>query len=267
MNFRKLYSKLFGEDKELAEIEKWFMEGSSSSGDNNNTSKDVDAICKKLLDIKNEGIKKDQVTADMVPIIQNAADDGDGLAAYVMGLLYLNGLEIDGETVVDENPDKMLECLRRGAEAGNSFAQNEYGQQLSNGVDGSTDHEDADEEAGFPWIVKSGESGNVFGLHRMTNAYIDGSYGQDVDLRRALECFEKIVEAKDSEEWPNEMIVRAKGYLEFLPGIISGDVKAMHSLGEWLKSQEGDWDYTWGYGDADSESEFWLKKAEDAKES
>ena len=261
MNFRKLYRKLFGDDHEFDEVEKWFQEGRTSSegvGDNGNEAKeDAEVLCKLLLDVKNEGIKKDQVAADMVPIIQNAADDGDGLAAYVMGLLYLNGLEIDGETVVDEDPDKMLEYLRMGAEAGNMFAQSEYGQELC--------IEKGDDEAGFSWIVKSGGKGNVFGLHRMTNAYIDGSYGQEVDLKKALECFKKIVEAKDDEEWPDEMIVRARGYLEFLPAIISGDVKAMRSLGEWLKVREGNWEYTWGYGDADSESEFWLKKAEGCK--
>ena len=81
MNFRKLYSKLFGEDKELAEMEKRFVEGypSAESSDDvsNNANEDVKALCKKLLDIKNEGIRKDQVTADMVPTIQSAADDGD----------------------------------------------------------------------------------------------------------------------------------------------------------------------------------------------
>ncbi|MBR5549567.1 MAG: hypothetical protein IKU71_07540, partial [Kiritimatiellae bacterium] len=115
--------------------------------------------------------------------------------------------------------------------------------------------------AGFPWIVKAGENGNVFGLHRMTYAYIDGSYEQEIDFEKALKCFEKIVEEKDSEEWPIEMIVRAKGYLKFLPSIIAGDVKAMQSLGEWLKSCEENWDYSWGLGDADSESEFWLEMA------
>lgn len=270
MNFRKICRKLFGEDKEISEAEKWFMEESASperggGANSNNANEDAEALCRLLLDIKAETIHKDQVTADMVPIIKNAADNGNGLAAYVMGELCLFGLEIDGGTIVRESPDKMLEYLRIGAEAGNAFAQCEYGQQLCNGVDGSADHEDGDDEAGFPWILKSGENGNVFGLHRMTYAYIDGSYGQEVDLEKAQECFKKIIEEKDSENWPDEMIVRAEGYLEFLPAIISGDVEAMQSLGEWLKSHEGNWDYSWGIGGADSESEFWLKKANGCK--
>ena len=266
MNFRSLVEKIFGEDKELAAAEKWFMEGGASSkstsngSDKTNTNNDVLMLCKRLLDPKNEGIHKDQVTADSVTIIQNAADNGNGLAAYVMGQLYEFGLEVDGETIVEEEPDKMLEYYRIGAEAGDPFAQSEYGQQLCNGVDGSTEHEDGDDEAGFPWIVKAGENGNVFALHRMTNAYIDGSYGQKVNFEKALACFKRILEVKDSAEWPDEMILRAKGYIEFLPRIIAGDVGAMRPLGEWLKAHEGDWDYTWGYGDSDSESEFWLKK-------
>lgn len=236
------------------------------SEDVNKANEEAEAICKLLLDVKHDRIYKDLITADMVPVIKDAADNGNGLSAYVMGLLYDFGLKIDGKSVVATDADKKYEYLRAGAEAGDPFAQNEYAHQLEFGDERTEEHFDsADTESWFPWIVKAGENGNVFALHRMTSAYIDGSDGQRVDLKKALACFEKIVEAKDSEEWPDEMIVRAKGYLEFLPSIISGDAKAMRSLGEWLKSHEGDWDYTWGYGDADSESEFWLEKADGCK--
>ena len=77
-----------------------------------------------------------------------------------------------------------------------------------------------------------------------------------------MESFKAIIKAKDNYDWPEEMIVRAKGYLQFLPQIISDDsIEAVRNLGEWLKDREGEWDYSWGLGDADSESDFWLKMA------
>ena len=225
--------------------------GSVSKGDDLNEK--ANAICKSLLDLKNEGVFSGRVTADMLPVIKKAADAGNGLAAFVMGKLHYGGLEIDGNTVVEDNEDKMLDYYRKGAEAGDLFAQSEYGQVLCNEYD--------DEASGYPWIKKSGENGNVFSLHRMTYAYLDGSYGQEVDFGKALECFKAIVNEKDTYDWPEEMIIRAKGYLQFLPAIIGGDVNAMEGLGKWLKQREAGWDYTWGLGDAGYESEFWLKKA------
>ena len=214
----------------------------------------VNEMCKKLLDVKNEGIYSNRVTADMVSEIKSAADGGNGLAAYVMGKLHFGGLKLDGKTVVADDSDAMMKYYRKGAEAGDPFAQSEYGQELCNEYD--------DEASGYPWIKKSGENGNVFSLHRMTYAYLDGSYGQKVDFKKALECFKAILKAKGTYDWPEEMIVRAKGYLQFLPRIIGDDdVKAMRDLGEWLKKHEGSWEYSWGLGEAGDESEFWLKRA------
>ena len=225
---------------------------------------EVEALCMKIVDASSEGIHARKVTKDIVDVIRRAADRGVGIAAYVMSQFYdYGGFDIDGENVVRENADKMLEYLRIGAEAGDHFSQSKYGNDLCNGVDGSTDHEDGDDEAGFPWIAKAGKNGNVLALHRMTWAYLDGSYGQTPDLNKALECFKAIVAAKDMCAWKEEWIERAQGYLKFLPDIIDGDIGAMRKLGEWLKEREGGWEYSWGIGDASDESAYWLKKADD----
>ena len=228
---------------------------------------EVKALCMKLIDIPNEGIHLDNLTKDLVNVIKKSADLGVGISAYVMGQFYGSGLKIKGETIVPEDADKMLECLRKGAEAGDHFAQGCYGNELCNGVEGSTDHEDGDDETGFPWIVKAGKNGNVLALHRMTWAYLDGSYGQTPDLRKALECFRASVAAQDAYDWKEEWIERAQGYLKFLPAVIDGDIGAMRKLGEWLKEHEGDWEYSWGIGDSSEESTYWLKKANDAGDS
>lgn len=242
--------------------------GNNENNEEDDAPVEVESLCKRLLDIKNEGIHKDQITAKMVAIIKAAADKGDGLAAYVMGQLCFWGLELDGESIVEEDADKALEYYLMGAKAGNSFAQCEYGVQLCIGVDGSTDHEDADEESGFPWIEKSGENGNIDGLYRMTCAYIYGDYGQEVDFEKALVCFKKIIDFRDAADWPDEIIERAKGYLKFMSRIISGDVSAMRSLGEWLKLREGDWEHPYGesFGGVDSESAFWLNMSQKDKD-
>ena len=223
----------------------------------------VKTLCMKLIDIPNEKIHRDKLTKDMVAVIRDAADRGNGIAAYVMGMLYQWGLKVDGATVVPEDAHKMLEYLRRGAEAGDHFAQSGYGEALRTGADGVFDE---DEEAGFRWMSKAGKNGNVLALHRMTWAYLDGSYGQTPDLNKALECFKAIIAAKDMCAWKEEWIERAQGYLKYLPDIIDGDTDAMRKLGEWLKEREGGWEYSWGIGDASDESAYWLKKADDAEE-
>lgn len=216
------------------------------------------SFCARFLDIYNDGIHKDLITADMVPTIQEAADSGDGLAAYVMGKLYEYGLEIDGETIVEEDANAMFDYYRKGAEAGNKFAQGEYGIMLCNGWEGSSEHEDGDDEAGFPWIEKAGENGNVLALHRMTYAYLDGSFSQFRALDFAYRCFSAILAVKNKDAWKAEFFERAKGYLRYLPKVMMDDSKAMRALAKWLKEKEGGWEYSWGLGDKSTESEYWI---------
>lgn len=245
MNFKGLFGKFFKKSNEC----------------NGEAPSSGESFCVRLLDIYNDGIHKDRITVDMVPAIQEAADNGDGLAAYVMGKLCESGLEIEGETIVEEDADAMFDYYRKGAEAGNKFAQGEYGIMLCNGWEGSSEHEDGDDEAGFPWIEKAGENGNVLALHRMTYAYLDGSFSQFRDLDFAYRYFSAILAVKDKEGWKAEFFERATGYVKYLPKIIRGDSKAMRALAKWLKEKEGGWEYSWGLGEKSTESEYWDERA------
>ena len=225
---------------------------------------DVEALCLPLIDVANEGIHKGKISREMVGAIKDAADKGHGMAAYVMGRLYgSGGLQTYGEVVVPEDMDEMLKYLRIGAEAGNLFAQGCYGNELRVGVDGSSNHKDGDDAAGYPWIFKAAEQGDVLSLHRLSYDYLGGSSYLKVDIPKALECFRAILAAKDAYAWNKEWIERAKGYVEFLPEIINGKIDSMCQLAEWIKKREGGWGWSWGLGDAQNESSYWLKKAAD----
>lgn len=231
-----------------------------NSGDSEGGSRccgDIKALCKDLLDIGNGTIRTGKITREVLDAVKKHADEGSGIASYVMGELNFLGLEIDGDEVISYDPDAMMEYLFKAAKAGCHFAQGALGNYLWSGVDGSEDYEDGNDPDSFSWITKAAKNGNVLALHRMTFAYLGGDYGQKVDFEKALECFKSIIEAKDSEAWNQEWIDRASGYLRYLPAIIDGDEQSARKLADWLKEVESDWDWSWGIGDADTESEFW----------
>jgi hypothetical protein len=223
---------------------------------------DVEGACKDIINIPEEGIFEEKITTDLLEKIKEAADNGVGIAAYILSRLYQYGFELDGKEAVPVDADKRLKYLLKAAEAGCHFAQGELGNELWVGFDCSNPtYEKGEHPDSFMWIEKAAKSGNVLALHRATYAYLDGGYGQKADWSKALECFHAIIAAKDTENWNEEWIERAIGYLRYYPQIIKGDTEAMRLLGEWLKAKESSWDWSWGIGEEIEESSFWLKKA------
>lgn len=216
---------------------------------------DVVALCKKLIDIKSSSnieIHKDQITADMVPIIQNAADNGVGLATVIMGNLYAYGLKVDEKVVVEENSEKAMAYLRKGAEVGDCIAQGTYGlwQCIGIGVK-------EDVQTGFPWFVKAGANGNIESLYLMAiDGYIYDEYGQGRNLIKSLECFKAILNAKGRDAWYQGYISSAEGYVKFLPDIINNDAKAMIAFAEWIRVNEKYEDRS-----GDEDHLYWLEQA------
>lgn len=222
---------------------------------------DVNKYCKSLIDTTDEGVCTEKVTSEEVfSKIKDAADNGNGLAAYVMSWMYLGGFDLNGKELLPVDSDERVRYLFIAAKAGCHFAQSELGNALWCGIEDSEDYEEGEHPDSFYWIEKAANQGNVFALHRASYAYLDGDYGQKVDWDKALDCFKSIIDAKDAEVWKDEWIERATGYLRYFPQIIEGDKAAMQNLGAWLKERESNWDYSFGLGGTD-ESEFWLNKA------
>ena len=212
---------------------------------------DVEAICKQLIDISSDSyvkIRKDNITADMVRAIQDATNKGVGSATVVMGLLHDNGLEINGRAVIERNDKKAMEYYQKGAEAGDLLAQGAYGIRLA---------KKEDKEAGFQWLIKASENGNIESLYLLAiDGYIYGKYGHDRDLAKALECFKAILNAKDKDAWYHGYISSAEGYVKLLPSIINNDSRAMLALAEWMESNEKYEDRTNG-----EDHVYWMEQA------
>ncbi len=201
---------------------------------NGTGSVDVEAMCKRLICImpaadgfylkENMQLFEDDITADMVSAIHDAAAKGLGVAMFVMGELFQHGLEIDGKVVVERDWDKATEYMHKGAEAGDSLAQGAYGLRLI----------EKDKETAVRWLVTAGENGNIESLYFLAiHGCIYGEYGHGKDLVKALEYFNKILNVHDdiSDAY---YINGAKGYVKFLPRIIDNDTEAMLELAAWL---------------------------------
>jgi TPR repeat protein len=227
---------------------------------------DIDKFCKSLIITSDEGVCTEKVTSEDVFFkIKDAADRGNGLAAYVVSSMYSYGFDLNDKELLPGDPDERVRYLFIAAKAGCHFAQSELGNALWCGIEDSEDYEEGEHPDSFYWIEKAAKQGNVFALHRASYAYLDGDYGQKVDWTKALDCFKDIIEAKDTEVWKDEWIERATGYLRYFPQIIEGDKTAMQKLGEWLKERESNWDYSFGLGGIE-ESAFWLKKAKSGED-
>ena len=202
---------------------------------------DIIALCWKLLNKTEDSyikLNEDNITEDIVRVVQHAADNGAGLAAAVMGELYWWGLKINDKNIVGKDKAKAMEYWRLGAEAGDPIAQGQYGIALCIGLCGD---EKPDVVAGFPWLVKAGENGNIESLYLLAiDGYIYEEYGNKRDLHKSLECFNAILSAKDRDDWYQGYVDAAKEYVRFLPRIIDGDTKAMLALSECMKKIEED---------------------------
>lgn len=232
------------------------------------SSFDVEKLCKDLINVPEEGLYDKKITLAIYKKIKEAADKGVAIAAYVIGRMYLWGHYLDDEEISPSNHDECIKYYLIAAKAGCHFAQCELGNQLWIGFDESSDstYEKGEHPDSFYWIEKAAKQKNVLALHRASYAYLGGDYGQKADWGKALECFQAIIAAKDTENWNEEWIVRATGYLRYFPQIINGDTEAMRSLGEWLKERESSWDWSYGIADESEESAFWLKKAKSGED-
>jgi TPR repeat protein/F0F1-type ATP synthase assembly protein I len=223
---------------------------------------DVTSICKQFIDIKSDSyikIDKDHLTVTIVSVIKDAADNRVGLADYVMGQLCYSGLKIDGKVVVEEDSEKAMEYWRIGAEADDPIAQGAYGLWLCIGCGSKK----PDVAAGLPWLVKAGKNGNIESLYLLAiDGFIYGEYGHKRDLSKSLECFNAILSAKDRDAWYQGYVKSAEGYVRYLPGIIDNDTKAMLSLAEWMKKDEGyvSRDFTAG-GFCCEDDVYWIEQA------
>lgn len=227
---------------------------------------DIEKFCKELIDISEEGLYDEKITLEKYKKIKEAADNGVGIAAYLVGKMFLWGHYLEDEEISPSDQDESIKYYLIAAKAGCHFAQCELGNQLWIGFEEASDpvYEKGEHPDSFFWIEKAAKQENVLALHRASYAYLDGDYGQKADWDKALECFKTIIIKKDTEPWNEEWIERATGYLRYFPQIMKGDAEAMRQLGEWLKEREDKWNWSYSLGGESEESAFWLKKAKAA---
>ncbi len=98
-----------------------------------------------------------------LPYYEKSAEQGIADAQYALSQLYIN---LDG--LPPEKTSRAREWLLRAARAGFDTAQLDLGIWLVNGVAGERDY-----EAGFKWLKRAADGGNVVAQNRIAYLYIN----------------------------------------------------------------------------------------------
>lgn len=220
----------------------------------------VDVICSNMIDPSlddQDGLNLDGFQFESLGILRDAAENGNGTAAYLVGRLFFNGWSSESASIAVDK-EKAVDYFCKGAELGNAYAQRYYATCLHEGIGGKTDN-----DAAFQWLVKAADQGDAHALYELASIYLTGGWGQPVDLNKALSCC-KAIEKKniDANEGDNVYLEFAKGHSKFLPAIIKGDRSAMLELSKYFKEEVEDvldgWVSVPGYYNL---SDFWKEKA------
>lgn len=224
----------------------------------------VDVICSNMIDPSlddQDGLNLDGFQFESLGILRDAAENGNGTAAYLVGRLFFEGWSSEGASIAVDK-EKAVDYFCKGAELGNAYAQRYYATCLHEGIGGKTDN-----DAAFQWLVKAADQGDAHALYELASIYLTGGWGQPVDLNKALSCC-KAIEKKniDANEGDNVYLEFAKGHSKFLPAIIKGDRSAMLELSKYFKEEVEDvldgWVSVPGYGKL---SDFWREVAADPR--
>lgn len=192
----------------------------------------IESMCRRFVNVAEEqdvldddcnhclNVDKQLITPEMVAPIFNAANHGSNIASYVAAVLCDDFPEYAGEK-------DFWDYLTAATEAGDMIAQYMY--TVAN------DEEWGEDEDDWTYLKKSAEQGFVPALEVLAAVYY-GSDSEDrgKDLRKALECWKKIVSVRDDAAWNEKTIKMAELHVKYLPAIIDGDSHAMLELGKSL---------------------------------
>ena len=204
---------------------------------------DVEAFCNEVatgypeIDSGTGFLQDGRVSEEMLAVLVDAAKSGSGVAARTVGDMYAQGMSFDGKPVLDKDDKKANAYLQKGAELGDAFSQLRFAHRLHDGIGC-----DVDNVSAYNWLNKAADMGCVEALYALAEIHIIGGWGQGVNLKKAMECFQGIITNKDKDsEWDwsyrDLFVDSAEGHLKFLPGVINGDVKAMRDLGIWFSRE------------------------------
>lgn len=98
-----------------------------------------------------------------LPYFEAAADAGIADAQYALSQIYLNAVGIP-----EHKRQKARAFLARAAEAGYDTAQLDLGIWLIDGIAGPKDY-----DAGFSWMKRAAEKGNVMAQNRLAHLYVN----------------------------------------------------------------------------------------------
>lgn len=226
-------------------------------------SYDVKTLCKSLIDIAEERgdceslpfVCKARITDEVASAILDAANRGVEFAACVAA-----GICSDEKYEALVGGKAYWEYLKPAAESGDKIAQ----YMLPASSDEELEEEDWD------WVKKSAGQGFVPALEMLAACYyeVDGDERKK-DLHKALDCWQKILRARDSDAWNEKTIKMAELRVKYLPDIMENDYRAMLELGKALialqpKLSVPGQDCHCPYVDVHRDGLRWLKEAETA---
>lgn len=192
--------------KEVGNAKQPELEGIPNGGDGNDAAKlKFDEVKKKAeqgdkeaqndlgcMYENGEGVEKDELMA--VCWYQKSAKQGYALAQYNLGLAYYFSRGVDA------NYTKAVYWYRKAAEQEYAAAENNLGVALEYGQGCEKNEQEA-----LEWYRKAASHGDAMGRKNMGEIYEKGKFGVEVDLVKARELYQKVVDDPNADEKPKKL--------------------------------------------------------------
>ena len=141
--------------------------------------------------------------------VAEAAHQGDTVAQYNLGVMYLNGYG------VAQNSTEAVKWFRKAAEHGHALGQNNLGVMYQNGYGVAQDYKEA-----IKWYRKAAMQGEALGQNNLGSMYLN-SYGVYQDDKEAAQWFRKAAEQGEVLGQHNLGVMYLNGY-----GVYQNDMEA-----------------------------------------
>ena len=141
--------------------------------------------------------------------VAEAAHQGDTVAQYNLGVMYLNGYG------VAQNSTEAVKWFRKAAEHGHALGQNNLGVMYQNGYGVAQDYKEA-----IKWYRKAAIQGEALGQNNLGVMYLNG-YGVYQDNMEAAKWFRKAAEQGEALGQHNLGVMYLIGY-----GVYQNDMEA-----------------------------------------
>lgn len=205
LGMARIYDSGIGVPRDEAEADRWYRklieDSRQSPGEPSPLSRNV------LAELYERGKGVAQDLAEAARLYREAAEAGDGIAAYRLGLMYSEGRG------VARDDQEAAKWVRAAADNDNLWGLNRMGWLYENGLGVPQDHAEA-----LRWYRKAADKGSALAMSNLGRCYENG-WGVAVNLTEAFQWQHRAakLESAVGQYHVGRMIAEGKGVKKNLP--------------------------------------------------